>query len=206
MIAATRIQENYFRHGISSGLPSYPGAVPNIEGREQFLESSDAESPVMEEEPEKRINPYEIFVLRSLAVGSDSLNFRGHFISQLPDLTALASTLKYLNLSFNSFQNIPAEIYGFSQLEVLNLRDNPITDISSDIVKLTNLRIFDISFCLVSTLPAGATICDCCKGPLYGPGLQLIKPHKTIFHTESLLFLFHACSPSCYKWFMSKAR
>ncbi|GCB61221.1 hypothetical protein scyTo_0007006 [Scyliorhinus torazame] len=289
------------------------GTVPNAEGYKQFLESSDSESSTTEEEPERRINPYDFFILRSLAMGSDCLNFRGHFISQLPDLTAFAYILKYLNLSFNSFQDIPVEIYRFSRLEVLNLRDNPITEIPSDIAKLTNLRIFDISFCLVSTLPAGlfllsnvqslnvaynkisfisndiknlrnlqflnvdgnelttlpcgllqlqlknlrmennytnslfwegnvrnqpqrltdlaavtfsknhlgqqytniskdvqdtlnnATICDCCKGPLYGAGLKVIKQWKTIFNTESLPLLFHACSPSCYKWFLSEA-
>ncbi|XP_078088360.1 leucine-rich repeat-containing protein 63 isoform X2 [Mustelus asterias] len=284
MIAAAKNQENYFRHGISSELPGHQGAVPNIEGGKQFLESSDSESSATEEEPERVINPYDFFILRSIAVGNNCLNFRGHFISKLPDLTALTSIIKYLNLSFNSFQDIPAEVYRFPQLEVLIFRDNPISAISSDIAKLTNLRIFDISFCLVSTLPAGklqllnvegnelitlpcgllqlqlknirtennymhplvwegtiqnqpqrltdlaavtfsknhlsqqytniskevqdilnnATICDCCKGPLYGAGLKLIKQRKTIFNTESLPFLFHACSPSCYRWFLSK--
>ncbi|XP_038658604.1 leucine-rich repeat-containing protein 63 isoform X2 [Scyliorhinus canicula] len=285
MIAAAKTQESHCGHGISSELPSYPGTVPNAEEYKQFLESSDTESSTTEEEPERRINPYDFFIQRSLAIGSDCLNFRGHFISQLPDLTAFASVLKYLNLSFNSFQDIPVVIYGFSRLEVLNLRDNPIMEISSDIAKLTNLRIFDISFCLVSTLPAGnlqflnvdgnelttlpcellqlqlknlrmennytnslfwegtvrnqpqrltdlaavtfsknhlgqqytniskdvqdtlnnATICDCCKGPLYGAGLKIIKQRKTIFNTESIPLLFHACSPSCYKWFLSEA-
>ncbi|XP_038658605.1 CCR4-Not complex 3'-5'-exoribonuclease subunit Ccr4 isoform X3 [Scyliorhinus canicula] len=280
MIAAAKTQESHCGHGISSELPSYPGTVPNAEEYKQFLESSDTESSTTEEEPERRINPYDFFIQRSLAIGSDCLNFR---------------------------------IYGFSRLEVLNLRDNPIMEISSDIAKLTNLRIFDISFCLVSTLPAGlfllsnlqslnvaynkislisndiknlrnlqflnvdgnelttlpcellqlqlknlrmennytnslfwegtvrnqpqrltdlaavtfsknhlgqqytniskdvqdtlnnATICDCCKGPLYGAGLKIIKQRKTIFNTESIPLLFHACSPSCYKWFLSEA-
>ncbi|XP_067896267.1 leucine-rich repeat-containing protein 63-like isoform X2 [Heterodontus francisci] len=285
MIAASRNQEHFLRYGASPELLNYPGAVLNVEGRKEFLESADTESSIMEEDPERRINPYQFLILRILAVGGDSLNLRGHFIHQLPDLTALVSMLKYLNLSFNNFEDIPAEIYRFSRLEMLNLRDNPIKEISSDIAKLTNLRIFNISFCLVSVLPAGklqylnvegnelitlpcgllqlqlkhvrvannymhplfweknarnqpqqlthlaaltfsknhlsqqytnitkevqdilnnATICDCCKGPLYGPGLHLIQPQKTIFNTESLPFLFHACSPSCYKWFVSKA-
>ncbi|XP_067848661.1 uncharacterized protein [Heptranchias perlo] len=279
MIAAARNQENYFRYGASPQLPDHPGAVLNIERRTKFLESPDIKSPIMEEEQEGKINPYELFILRSLALGGDSLNLR---------------------------------IYGFFRLEVLNLRDNPITEISSDIAKLTNLRIFNISFCMVSILPVGlfllphlqtlnvaynkisfipndirnlralqflnvegnelislpcgllqlhlknvrvdnnymhplfwgenarnqpqrltdltaltfsknhlnqwytnipkevqhilnnATTCDCCKGPLYGPGLRLIRPCRRIFNIESLPFLFHACSPFCYKWFMSK--
>uniref|UniRef100_UPI00398F686D leucine-rich repeat-containing protein 63 isoform X2 n=1 Tax=Pristiophorus japonicus TaxID=55135 RepID=UPI00398F686D len=281
IIAAARNQESEFKTAAS---PELAGAVLNIEGRTQFLEYPETESPIMKEEPEGKVNPYALLILRTLAMGGDSLNLRGHFIHQLPDLSGLFSILKHVNLSFNSFQDIPAEIYGCSHLETLNLRDNPITEISSDITKLTNLRIFNISFCMVSILPPGAlqflnvegnelmslpcdllqlqlknllvennymhplfwkeyslnqpqqltdlaaitfsknhlsqhytnipkevqnilnnaTTCDCCQGPLYGPGFHLIQPHKMIFNTESLPFLYHACSPSCYKWFMSK--
>ncbi|XP_060688894.1 leucine-rich repeat-containing protein 63 isoform X2 [Hemiscyllium ocellatum] len=310
LIAAARHLENNLRRGIGPELSGYPG--PNTEGGKEILESSDNVSLDSEEEPEGKVNPYDLLVLRTITVGNDSLNLRGHFLRQLPDLTALVSILKYLNLSFNTLQDIPAEIYRFSHLEVLNLRDNPIEEISSDIAKLANLKIFNISFCQISTLPAGlfhlanlqslniaynkisvisndiknlrklqflniegnelttlphgllqlplkqlrlennyihplfweenarnqpqrltdlaavtfsknyliqqytnipkevqeilnnANMCECCRGPLFGPGLQLIKPRKAIFNRESLPFLYHACSPSCYKWFMSK--
>ncbi|XP_072440695.1 leucine-rich repeat-containing protein 63 isoform X1 [Chiloscyllium punctatum] len=312
MIAAARHLENSLRRGIGPELPGYPVVGPNTEGGKEIFESSDNVSLDSEEEPEGNVNPYDLLVLRTITVGNDSLNLRGHFLRQLPDLTALVSILKYLNLSFNTLQDIPAEIYRFSHLEVLNLRDNPIEEISSDIAKLANLRIFNISFCQISTLPAGlfhlanlqslniaynkisvisndiknlrklqflniegnelttlphgllqlhlkqlrlennyihplfweenarnqpqrltdlaavtfsknyliqqytnipkevqeilnnANMCECCRGPLFGPGLQLIKPRKAIFNRESLPFLYHACSPSCYKWFMSK--
>ncbi|XP_051869332.1 uncharacterized protein LOC127569069 isoform X2 [Pristis pectinata] len=52
-------------------------------------------------------------------------------------------------------ESINLRIYQFSCLEMLNLRDNPITEISPDIEKLTKLRIFNISFCIVSILPVG---------------------------------------------------
>ncbi|XP_048458856.1 uncharacterized protein LOC109917213 isoform X2 [Rhincodon typus] len=284
MIAAARHLENDLKRGIRPELPGYPGAGPNTEGDKEIVESSDSESLESEEKPEGNVNPYALLVLRTLAIRKDSLNLRGHFLHQLPDLTALVSILKYLNLSFNTLQDIPVEIYRFSHLEVLNLRDNPIGEISSDIAKLTNLRIFNISFCQISALPDGklqflniagnelttlpndllqlklkqlrlennyihpmfweenarnqpqrltdlaavtfskghliqqytnipkevqdilnnATTCECCRGPLFGPGLKLIKPRKTVFHSESLPFLCHACSPSCYKWFTSK--
>ncbi|XP_048396197.1 leucine-rich repeat-containing protein 63-like [Stegostoma tigrinum] len=313
MIAAARHLENDLKSGIGPELPGYTGAGPSIEGDNEIVESSDSESLESEEKPEGNINPYALLVLRTLAIRKDSLNLRGHFLHQLPDLTALVSILKYLNLSFNTLQDIPVAIYRFSHLEVLNLRDNPIEEISSDIAKLTNLRIFNVSFCQISTLPDGlfrlsnlqslnvaynkisvisndiknlrklqflniagnelttlpndllqlklkqlrlennylhplfweenarnqpqrltdlaavtfskghliqqhtnipkevqavlnnATMCECCRGPLFGPGIKLIKPRKTVFHTESLPFLYHACSPSCHKWFISKS-
>lgn len=130
-------------------------AILNIDDGAQSLEIPNSESPIKEEEQEGQISPYEYVVVKSMAVGGESLNLRGYFIHQLPDMTRLVSTLKDLNLSFNSFRDIPTEIYQLSCLELLNLRDNPITEISPDIEKLTNLRIFDISFCIVSVLPIG---------------------------------------------------
>ncbi|XP_062907221.1 leucine-rich repeat-containing protein 63-like isoform X2 [Mobula hypostoma] len=148
MIAASR---NYH---ISPELPIYPGAELNFEESAQYFESPDSES-TMEEEEEEQVKPFELVIVRSIIAGGESLSLRGFFIHQLPDLTRLTFTLKYLNLSFNNFRVIPNEIYQFSCLEMLNLRDNPITEISPDIEKLTNLRIFNISFCIVSILPVG---------------------------------------------------
>ncbi|XP_055500807.1 leucine-rich repeat-containing protein 63-like isoform X2 [Leucoraja erinacea] len=304
MNAAARNKSEGLNYEVSPELP----AILNIDDGAQSLEIPNSESPIKEEEQEGQISPYEYVVVKSMAVGGESLNLR------LPDMTRLVSTLKDLNLSFNSFRDIPTEIYQLSCLELLNLRDNPITEISPDIEKLTNLRIFDISFCIVSVLPIGlfllthlqslnvaynkisfipndirnlrqlqflnvegnelgslptgllevplkhirvhnnymhpllweenkqnqpqhlidlaalsftksnlhqhyinvpdevqsklskASICDSCKGPLFGSGLHLIQPRKRSFYIENLPYLFRACSPSCYKSFKTKTQ
>ncbi|XP_069745760.1 leucine-rich repeat-containing protein 63 [Narcine bancroftii] len=309
MIAVARNQADGLKYGISTELSNSPGTSLNIEECTQFLES---ESPIKEELQGKHMSSYEFVIARSISIGGESLNLRGYFIHQLPNLTFLVSTLKYLNLSFNSFRVIPTEIYQFSCLEMLNLRDNPITEISPDIEKLTNMRIFNISFCIISILPVGlfllphlqslnvaynkisniprdirnlrelkflnvegnelsslpcgllelplkhirihnnymhhlfweesmpnqpqhlidlaafsftknnlqqhyinipeavqrilnnASVCDSCKGPLFGSGLRWIRPRKTIFNIKSLPFLFCACSPSCFQSLKSK--
>ncbi|XP_078265533.1 uncharacterized protein lrrc63 isoform X2 [Rhinoraja longicauda] len=155
MNAAARNQSKGLNDEVSPELANYPGAILNIDDDAQSLEASDSESPIKEEEQDGQIISYEYVVVKSMAAGGESLNLRGYFIHQLPDLTRLVSTLRDLNLSFNSFRDIPTEIYQLSCLELLNLRDNPITEISPDIEQLTNLRNFDISFCIVSILPIG---------------------------------------------------
>ncbi|XP_075706344.1 leucine-rich repeat-containing protein 63 [Rhinoderma darwinii] len=46
------------------------------------------------------------------------------------------------------------------------------------------------------------TVCDCCRGALSGEGLRFIRPCEKIFGIRKLPFMFHACSPSCYRSFM----
>nr|XP_025037888.1 leucine-rich repeat-containing protein 63 isoform X3 [Pelodiscus sinensis] len=160
------------------------------------------------------------------------LNLKGYFLTLLPDLTPLVNTLVYLNLSFNDLHFFPREVYNIKHLQVLKLRNNPIREIPDDIYKLKALRILNISFSLLSALPTGlfllpylnyldvayndisiipheirnlsCKVCDCCKGPLYGKGLQLIRSCRNIFRFHRLPFLFNACSPSCHSSFMSQ--
>nr|DBA32993.1 TPA: hypothetical protein GDO54_000731 [Pyxicephalus adspersus] len=47
-------------------------------------------------------------------------------------------------------------------------------------------------------------VCDCCRGALSGEGLRFIRPCEKIFGIRKLPFMFHTCSPSCYKSFMSQ--
>ncbi|XP_074844154.1 leucine-rich repeat-containing protein 63 [Carettochelys insculpta] len=240
------------------------------------------------------------------------LNLKGYFLTLLPDLTPLANTLVYLNLSFNDLHFFPKEVYDIKNLEVLKLRNNPIKEIPDDIHKLKTLRVLNIAFNLLSALPTGlfllpylnyldvayndisiipreirnlraleylnvegnqlcalpcevlklplkflntennfmhpflwkensqnqpqrltdlaalcfsrnnlwqrytgiskdiqntlnnCRVCDCCKGPLYGQGLHVIRSCRNIFRFRRLPFLFNACSPSCYSSFMSQ--
>ncbi len=43
--------------------------------------------------------------------------------------------------------------------------------------------------------------CDCCGGPLYGPGLKTIRPVSKIFGIKNLPFMFRCCSAYCYNMF-----
>lgn len=49
------------------------------------------------------IDPSEVAIIESMMNGGRELNFKAHFISQLPDLSPLSHTLTHLNLSFNNF-------------------------------------------------------------------------------------------------------
>lgn len=48
-----------------------------------------------------QMSPLEAVVLNAMMTGSSILNFRAHFLNQLPDMSPLAGMLTHLNLSFN---------------------------------------------------------------------------------------------------------
>lgn len=45
------------------------------------------------------------------------------------------------------------------------------------------------------------TRCDCCDGPMFGPGVRLIKAPASIFGIKNLPFLFNACTQTCKRQF-----
>lgn len=45
------------------------------------------------------------------------------------------------------------------------------------------------------------SVCDCCHGALFGPGLRIIRPVSKLHGIKNLPFLFRACSPSCLQVF-----
>ncbi|XP_038862464.1 leucine-rich repeat-containing protein 63 [Salvelinus namaycush] len=260
------------------------------------------------------INPSELAILDCLTEGGKALTLKAHFIALLPDLTPLAQSLLYLNLSFNDFTIFPVEVYELMQLEVLKMRDNPIEEIPTGIHRLTRLKTFVISFCKITSLPSelyqlptlqfldvsynllsslsndirklrtleylnvegnqlpglpcgalrlsltqlrisnnymhpyfwkgcswnspqdlqhSATmtlsltdtclryaslppeaqlalsrvgVCDCCRGPMYGPGLKVIRPCYNIFGLHRVPFIFYACTPACHWNFKNQTK
>lgn len=94
-------------------------------------------------------------VLASLTEGGQVLTLKAHFLTRLPDLSSLRKTLVCLNLSFNSFTEVPEELFSFENLQFLKLRDNPLKSISHEIYKLTHLRSLVVSFCCLTELPSG---------------------------------------------------
>ncbi|XP_002130160.2 uncharacterized protein LOC100180427 [Ciona intestinalis] len=271
-------------------------------------------SPFEEDGAESIITPSELAILNCLIEGGFVLSLKAHFIAEVPDLSPLAQSLIYLNLSFNEFSEFPREVLYCRELQVLKFRDNPLKDIPSDISRLHKLRTLILSFCCISALPVSVfsiktlefldvsynkltflsnevknlenlrflnvegnelpglpcgllklnlfrirvqnnfmsalfwkensnnnpqrltdltslklqqsfiqgqtenylnlpqtvahdlsnhNYCDCCRGPMYGPGLRIIRPCSEIWGIKRIPFIFRSCSPSCYSDFIS---
>ncbi|XP_067300758.1 leucine-rich repeat-containing protein 63 [Pseudorasbora parva] len=44
-----------------------------------------------------------------------------------------------------------------------------------------------------------AGVCDACSGPMFGPGLKLIRPVQAVFGLQFVPVLFCCCSPACLR-------
>uniref|UniRef100_A0A1I8HDR8 Leucine-rich repeat-containing protein 51 n=2 Tax=Macrostomum lignano TaxID=282301 RepID=A0A1I8HDR8_9PLAT len=95
----------------------------------------------------------EICVLDCMLTGGIALSLKANFISALPDVSVLRHTLTYVNLSYNDFKEIPPAIFQLPSLQILKLRSNPLSILSSDIELLTQLESLVVSFCLITTIP-----------------------------------------------------
>lgn len=42
-----------------------------------------------------------------------------------------------------------------------------------------------------------AGVCDACSGPMFGPGLKLIRPFHGVFGLQFVPVMFLCCSPAC---------
>ncbi|MBN3308166.1 LRC63 protein, partial [Amia calva] len=135
--------------------------------------------------------PNDIKNLRAL----EYLNVEGNQLAALP-CGALRLTLKQLRVTNNymhpyfwaeSTQNQPQRLSHLAALTLFTSHRRH-SSLPSDIQQdLNNVRV-----------------CDCCQGPMSGPGLKLIRPCEKIFGVRKLPFLFSACSPSCYKKFSTQ--
>ena len=45
------------------------------------------------------------------------------------------------------------------------------------------------------------TRCDCCDGPMFGPGVRVIRAPPEMFGIKNLPFLFNACTQTCRRQF-----
>ncbi|XP_068785905.1 leucine-rich repeat-containing protein 63 [Struthio camelus] len=204
--------------------------VPDGNNVEDVRKTSLQVTVSKQDEEEELMARSQLEVLRCLLYQKFALNLQAYFLFHLPDLTPLMDTLINLNLSFNNLFLFPMEVLNIRTLQVLVLRNNPIREIPNDIYRLKSLKKFIISFNLLSELPAGLflldslhhldiayndisfipndiknlsfTVCDCCSGPRYGKGLQLIQLYSNVFRFGRLPFYFHACSSSCLRNFM----
>ncbi|PAA61855.1 hypothetical protein BOX15_Mlig033922g1 [Macrostomum lignano] len=116
-----------------------------------FHEATRSTSPFTYDE--NQISPAEICVLDCMLTGGIALSLKANFISALPDVSVLRHTLTYVNLSYNDFKEIPPAIFQLPSLQILKLRSNPLSILSSDIELLTQLESLVVSFCLITTIP-----------------------------------------------------
>ncbi|XP_071797975.1 uncharacterized protein [Asterias amurensis] len=142
-------------------------------------------------------------------------------LSFLPsEIRHLKSTLRELNLEGNQLPGMPCSALKLRKLRYLrvtnnfmhplfwkeNSRNEPqrLLDLSALTVKHCNLdgnsRALPDFLCSVLD---SYTICDCCQGPLYGPGLRVIRPCSKAFGVRKLPFIFNCCSPYCRDTFNS---
>ncbi|XP_067418861.1 leucine-rich repeat-containing protein 63 [Emydura macquarii macquarii] len=165
-------------------------------------------------------------LISALPTGLFSLPYLSHLelayndISVIPHEIRNLRALEYLNVEGNQLCALPCEVLKLP-LKCLNTENNfmhpflwkensqnqpqRLTDLAALCFSRNNMwqRYTEISKDIQEILN-NYTVCDCCKGPLYGQGLQLIRSCRNIFRFRRLPFLFNACSPSCYSSFMSQ--
>ncbi|KAK3095277.1 hypothetical protein FSP39_012616 [Pinctada imbricata] len=134
--------------------------------------------------------PNEISNMRNLR----ELNMEGNQLPAMP-CGALLLDLFYLNVKNNfmhplfwkeNTQNQPQRLIDMASLAL----------IESDIIKEPDKLPESVKKVL-----SNRSICDCCHGALYGPGLRIIRPVSKLHGINNLPFMFRACSPSCLQVF-----
>ncbi|TFK07549.1 thioredoxin-interacting protein [Platysternon megacephalum] len=160
--------------------------------------------------------PTGLFLLPSLSYLDVSFND----ISVIPHEIRNLRALEYLNVEGNQLCALPCEVLKlplkllFTENNLMhpflwkeNSQNQPqrLTDLAALCFSRNNMwqRYTEISKDIQEILN-NCRVCDCCKGPLYGQGLRLIRSCRNIFRFRKLPFLFNACSPSCYSSFMSQ--
>ncbi|XP_022102059.1 leucine-rich repeat-containing protein 63-like isoform X2 [Acanthaster planci] len=137
------------------------------------------------------------------------------------EIRHLRSTLRELNVEGNQLPALPCSALKLRKLRYLRVTNNfmhplfwkensqndpqRLLDLASLAVKQSGLDRFKPSVLpdsLHSVLNRYSR-CDCCQGPLYGPGLRVIRPCSKAFGVRKLPFLFTSCSPYCRDSFLT---
>lgn len=160
--------------------------------------------------------PYDLYQLPCLQCLDVSYNFLSSLTNDIRKLRAL----EYLNVEGNQLPGLPcgALLLSINQLKIANNYMHPYftkSYISNSPQKLVDLSTRTLSLtepCLrYASLPAAAQealsrvgVCDVCRGPLYGPGLMIIRPCYNVFGLRRVPFIFNTCTPTCYSNFMDQ--
>ncbi|KAM3933079.1 leucine-rich repeat-containing protein 63 [Leptodactylus fuscus] len=158
--------------------------------------------------------PAGLFLLPYLQVLDVSYNN----ITSLPrDISNLRS-LEFLNVEGNSLPALPCGVLklklkclrvGNNRMHPLFWRENThiqpqrLQDLAAmSFAKNNMFHYFTDIPSEVKHILENLTVCDCCRSILSGEGFRFIRPCEKIFGIRKLPFMFHACSPFCYKSFM----
>lgn len=139
--------------GMRSQIQIFTKAAERTFQKKRSSTSAGGELDDDDVDPDSIITPAELAVLNCLMEGGFVLSLKAYFIPLVPDLSPLAKTLVYLNLSFNELEDFPYQVLVCRELHVLKFRDNPLKFIPPEIAKLTKLRTFIASFCCLTSLP-----------------------------------------------------
>ncbi|XP_056411366.1 leucine-rich repeat-containing protein 63 isoform X3 [Hyla sarda] len=135
--------------------------------------------------------PNEISNLRAL----EFLNVEGNGLPGLP-CGALRLKLKHLRVGNN-------RMHPLFWRENTHIQPQRLLDLAAMSFANSNMsRYFAAIPDEVKHVLQSLAVCDCCRGVLSGEGLRFIRPCEKIFGIRKLPFIFHACSPSCYRSFM----
>lgn len=88
------------------------------------------------------------FPLYGLGIRRDCVGSRGSLVGKIPPVIGKLTQLRTLSLAFNGFGGeIPSEILGLENLEVLDLEGNSISGlIRNDFARLRKLRVLNLGF------------------------------------------------------------
>lgn len=159
--------------------------------------------------------PIRLFSLSNLEfldISYNRISFIQNEISQL-------QSLRELNMEGNQLPAMPSGALRLD-LDRLNVKNNfmhPLfwhENTHNDPQRLVDLTLLSISRSdlgkspgnlpeTVQRMMANRTVCDCCSGTMFGPGLRIIRPVTQLFGIRNLPFMFQACSPQCLKHFRS---
>ncbi|KAL9965787.1 hypothetical protein ACROYT_G029634 [Oculina patagonica] len=122
------------------------------------------------------------------------LNLEGNQLGALP-VGALYLNLKYLRINNNfihpllwreSATNQPQRLGDLSAVAVFKAGIH---------IKVRNLPP------AIKNIMESYARCDCCDGPMFGPGVRVIKAPPEFFGIKNLPFVFNACTQTCRRQF-----
>jgi len=154
----------------------------------------------------------ELPCLEELSVAYNRLTF-------LPKEIANLKSLTILDIEGNQIPALPASMVSMEKLHYVNMRNNFMHPLfwKENSINKTPQHLLDLA--CVATVRYGKhkdpqllsndairalqreETCDCCQGPLFGPGLRAIRPMASLFSVKNVPLMFRICTPDCLHGF-----